>query len=348
MTELVSQRKENGILGIMLMPLSIIISVMLGSIAVDSAHIVAVKTQLQNATDAGALAGAIDLIYDPSVADYHALSVTGKNRADGRAVSNSTPGVTVVSQTVPPDDTSGGQVTVSASMTISHLLAPIFGRKSDVIMTRSVAGRGANLQEVYGYLPGQDANSPGRPQTFPIALDVNAPGDDGIALKDRHVGDEFNIYFNSTTWQNAAWTSFNQNPTSAPYVRDAISQRLGLSTPQPNYFPNLAVGENIGTNTGMLGQHELGIPGTERNALIATYPLVLPVVVSPNLAGSGIITGFIAIRVLDADNNLDSGQVLRLHVKIVPGTVLGSSTTGNGTAAPVTTNFLVGPVKMIN
>jgi Flp pilus assembly protein TadG len=348
MTELVSQRRQNGVLGIMMMPLSIIISVMLGSIAVDTAHIVAVKTQLQNATDAGALAGAIQLIYDPSIADNHALSVTGKNRADGKAVSNSTPGVTVVSQTVPPDDTTGGQVTVSASMTISHLLAPIFGRTSDVISTTSVAGRGANLQEVYGYLPGPDANTPGTPQTFPIALDVNAPGDDGVALKDRHVGDVFNIYFNSTTWQNAAWTSFKQDPTNAPYVRDAISQRLGLSPPQANYFPNLAVGENISTNTGMLGQHELGLPGTLRNALIATYPLVLPIVVSPNLAGSGSIAGFIAIRVLDADNNLDSGQVLRLNVKIVPATVLGSSTGGTPSTTPVSTNFLVGPVKMIN
>src|SRR4030095_1768975 len=143
-----SKRRQTGLLGAPLLAASILIGVTLASLAVDFGHATMVRTELQNATDAAALAGAQDLYANPENTETHARLVASVNKANGMAVSSSNPGTTVSVTVTPPGGASQPQVEVTASMRIRHLLAPIFGHFDDVITARSVAAPSSLLRRL--------------------------------------------------------------------------------------------------------------------------------------------------------------------------------------------------------
>src|SRR5688572_19789845 len=95
-------RGRRGVFAAALLPAGVIGSLAIGAVAVDFSHMLAVKTELQTATDAGALAGAQDLFSDLDNVERHALEITARNQADGKPVSNDTPDTIVTVQVVPP------------------------------------------------------------------------------------------------------------------------------------------------------------------------------------------------------------------------------------------------------
>src|SRR5579875_4161987 len=122
-----SKRSQSGVLGAVLLSGIVLIVVGLGALAVDLAHVQTVQGELQNATDAAALAGAQAMVSDPSNADADATAVASENTADGRAVAQGS-GCNVNVTVLPVDSMGDTSVEVDASMTVHHALARIFGR----------------------------------------------------------------------------------------------------------------------------------------------------------------------------------------------------------------------------
>ena len=141
-------RSQRGSLGTLILAVIIPISFGIGAFALDMAHYSAVKGELQKAVDAAALAGAASLVEEPDQCENHALIVAEMNNADGKAVSNLSDSTTVTVEVLPCTDTSVGYVTVTASMAIRHMFAPIFGRATDTITTSSRAGTYGTLTQI--------------------------------------------------------------------------------------------------------------------------------------------------------------------------------------------------------
>src|SRR5262249_53156764 len=130
----------------------------------DVAHNIAVRAEIQSATDAGALAGAAALV-DPTtapLASYNAKHVAGLNNADGVAVSQNTPNTTVdvtVNTNVPGEL---GTVEVTASQPIQNWVASIFGHSTDTISVTSTAAASESVQQVASNM------------LFPLAVSIDA------------------------------------------------------------------------------------------------------------------------------------------------------------------------------
>ncbi len=152
-------------MGALLIAALILCSLAIGALAVDFSHMDAVRSELQNAVDAAALAGASDLVNNPDQAETHAIEVAAANTADGRPLTNDGAGTTVSVQVTPSTGSDPGEVEVSASITVEHLLAKIFGRNSDTLTARSTAGGGNSIVSLSGN------------QAFPLAVSIDAvPG----------------------------------------------------------------------------------------------------------------------------------------------------------------------------
>ncbi|MBI4532546.1 MAG: hypothetical protein HY711_01255 [Candidatus Melainabacteria bacterium] len=332
-------RKQTGSLGTLLMAIGILIAVGLGSFAVDFAHVQAVRTQLQSATDAAALAGAQDLYTNLANAATHALQLAAANTADGRAVSNQSPGTTVAIQVTPPDPINDGQVEVTAQMNIRHLLASIFGRNSDTIYSRSVAGRSSTLRRL---------NSG---QGFPLAVSYWAPpGPGGLPLSSLEPGDTIELTINSQQFKNAAWTSLTIQPANDHYVSQAIDQLLGLTNDVPGFIPSVELGDTIFLMNGIGSHMELGRDTASHSALLAEPLLVMPVVENlPPMNQTGDVMGFIAVDVTGVTLSQRGGEVLTITGVLVRASVRGDDCPACDTGVDNTSlgELAVGPVKLI-
>src|SRR4030095_586209 len=135
-------RKQTGSLGGLAFSAALIAILGLGAVALDMSHVSAVRSELQNASDAAALAGAQAFVQgEGENAEANALDVAENNSADGRPVSNESPETEVTVQATPalvPGE--ANIVRVDSSVTIHHMLASIFGRPTDTISVRSRAG----------------------------------------------------------------------------------------------------------------------------------------------------------------------------------------------------------------
>lgn len=142
-------RSQRGSLAGIMVATLILITVVLGALAVDFFHMHTVQTELQNATDAASLAGAQDLYVNPDLIQIHALETAAKNSADGHAVSVNSPDTTVAVQVSQPEESgSTGQVQVTAAMKVNHLFAPIVNRFSDTVTASSIAARNYTINRV--------------------------------------------------------------------------------------------------------------------------------------------------------------------------------------------------------
>jgi len=273
-----------------------------------------VRTELQNATDAAALAGAQDLYTNPDNAETHARLVAAVNQANGTLVSSTNPGVDVSVVVTRPAAANEGQVEVTASMRIRHWLAAIFGRLDDVISARSVAGASSLLRRVNAG------------KAFPLAVSLDAPGPNGWSLRSLHAGDTIELNINSQQQKNAAWTSFTLDPPNAHWLSDAIDYSLGLSSDEENRFliPSVKVGDSINLENGVSGEKSLGKNNAQHDALLAAPMLILPVVndLPPNNKESAVV-GFVGVDVTDVRVNEGQGEVLTIVGTLKPVTAEG-------------------------
>lgn len=339
-TKMVPSKK--GAMGSLLLLLGVLIALILGSLGVDFMHILAVKEELQNATDAGALAGARELWFHLENAEPYALQVTAQNQADGRPVSNSSEGTHVVCTVTAPQGNTPGEVQVEATMRTRHILAPIFLRGSDEVRVLSVAGTSGQLWLL-------NAN-----QAFPIAVSIDAvpstkTGINAKPLSQCSLGDEFTIYLGSQKVKNGCFTTFDSSP-SAHYLNEAIAQALEFRDRVPGFIPAIKVGDQINLDNGISGQKKLA-DSPFLTALQSKGPLVLPVIAGdPAFNQSGAVIAFIGFKVLSVDVNGKSGVVESIRGQLVRPQVAGESGPLPTTGTPVNeaiSRLNLGPVKLI-
>jgi len=218
-----SIRSQRGI-AVSLILLGLILGAFLvTALAVDVAHGVLVRSELQTACDAGALAGAQDLVettpttaqLDSAYAD--AVTVTGRNVAELNPVSNSTSGVTVSAIVAPA---SPYTVTVQATKTITNMFAALFGNNSSQVSARAVA----LAQPIQSINPGQmfnlavslDWSPPKGPQAGRPLSSYVGPG---------MMGQSFTVDLNSQQDKNAAWIK-DWSGSSNPYI--SFGQTVGM------------------------------------------------------------------------------------------------------------------------
>ncbi len=128
-------RGSKGIVSAGICVIILLITVMLACLGADIAHCVHVQSRLQAATDAGALAGVVEIAKkEPTAADSaraysYALAVTGANEADNIFLNNDNPD-TVVNVFV---DTAAEPktVTVTASRRVNSIFASLLKFNGD-------------------------------------------------------------------------------------------------------------------------------------------------------------------------------------------------------------------------
>lgn len=134
----VNRRNRKGLVGPVFCCLIMLIVIMLACLGVDIAHCVHVQAKLQAATDAGALAGVVEIAKNqPTAADSarayeYAMTVTGSNEADNIYFKNDNPDTTVnvyVNTTATPKT-----VTVVAARRVNSVFASLlsFGNNGTI------------------------------------------------------------------------------------------------------------------------------------------------------------------------------------------------------------------------
>ena len=140
-------RNDRGSLGL-LIPCAILLLILgVGSFAADVVHNTLVRAELQNASDAGALAGAAALVSAQTapMADYYATQATAANFADGNPVSENSANTTVavsIDTNVPGEI---GECHVQVSRQIQNWLASIFGRSTELVSADATAACSQNV-----------------------------------------------------------------------------------------------------------------------------------------------------------------------------------------------------------
>lgn len=337
-------RSRAGAMGTVLMVMLIPATIMVGSLALETAHMNAVRTELQNATDAGALSGAQDLWLNADHAANNAYVTTARNFADGRAVSNSSPDTIVQVKVTRPTAAAPGQVEVSAKARVWHIWAPIFGRNSDDVEVLSVAGTQGKAWTVFNNQP------------FPIAVSLDTVptirGVRGYPVSHFNIGDTLILTIKKEEMRNCCFTSFTFASANANYLNQAIDQRLGLQPTVPGFIPTLKVGDEIHLNNGVMGEKRLA-QSPYFDALVDKRrpPLILPLILGdPSFNQKRKVVGFIGFRVQDVLR--DGNQVLGLSGTLEPVQIAGVSgpiaLTGDPINDAALAEITLGPVQLIH
>lgn len=199
-------RKPRGSMSTVLFGMLLVAAFMVCALAMDIGHCVMIRTELQSACDAGALAGVEELAKnvltndDIQRANDHAATICGRNRAEGIHVKDSDfdTAVTVI---VSPN-TMPRTVTVRATRHIYHTFGKMIGAFADDITTVGVAAASRGLISV-------DPE-----QIMPISVSLNHAPTKGpqknkplnsYAQPDIEAGTPFTIVLNNQHEKNAAW-----------------------------------------------------------------------------------------------------------------------------------------------
>ncbi len=313
-----NQRTERGSLAIV-MPAAILLGVVaLGMLAMDITHNITVRSELQSATDAAALAGAQDLVtsqmssqsYNAAVQD--ALAVGQQNTADGRPVSNTSQNTTVTAQAMPDLLPNQATVQVDAQMTISNMFAKLVNHPSDPVTVQSKALASGSITGAWGN------------QLFPLAVSIDTTKGHTQPVYQNQIGDTITFDINSQQYKNAAFTSFTIHPASAEYIKNAIDQMLGLAPMVPGYVPAVNIGDSLYLNNGVDGQKRLA-DGAPYTALTNGAVLYLPVMQGdPPYNQTRQCVGFVAVKVTDVQKNQSGGLVEKITVKLIKGLMKGT------------------------
>lgn len=329
-----SLRDERGSLG-MLIPCTILLLVLgVGAFSADIAHNVTVRAQLQNATDAAALAGAAALVNPETAyaAAYNAAQLAGLNNADGVPVSSATQGTSVnvtINTDVPGER---GTCQVTATQPIGNWLGAIFGHNTDTLTVSSTAAASQSVSGIANNI------------MFPLAVSIDAVPTSktitGIPLGRLVPGEKFSIYINSQQIKNGAFTSFTVKETNANWLNDAIDQSLGFKTPVPNFIPAVHVGDNIYLMNGVAGQKKLA-DDPRLDALKAKDHIVLPVIEgTPPFNQSRPVIGWVVVEVTNVEKNKSGGEVETIETVITQAAVRGEKGEILGNSDPNATNNL--------
>jgi Flp pilus assembly protein TadG len=332
----INVRKQRGSLAGLLMATVLLCVLSLGTLGTDFCHILAVRNELQNAADAAALAGGLELWKDATKCETIARKVASLNYADGKAVVDGENGIVVRVAVTPPQPPSvQGRVQVDAEVPIRHLMAQIFGRTSDRVTAHAVAGTQGQLTEVYA------------DQMFPLAIEASR-GNNGMPLSSAGVGSIVQLDLNSQNWKNAGWTSLTHNPANSAYIWGVIDQRLGLSKPVPGFTPSVELGDDIYLLNGIMSGKKLADgPYMERLLDPDREPFVMPVVEGdPAMNQKQKVIGFLGLRITNVITGQKGGRVETIIGRIERLQINGGSGTG-GSGGPNISKLQPGPIQLI-
>lgn len=327
-------RTNRGQLGMLYLLLLLLAFCCIGAIALDTAHVAAVKSELHNATDAGALAGAAHLWFDIDKAEPDAIKFTAANKADGKSVSNSTPGCNVVVEVTAPKGATPGKVAVTAHMTTQHFFARLFGHDQDVVDARSVAGTTGLLWRIASN------------EAFPIAVSLDqVPSTKdftGVPLNSCDIDDEFVLWLGAKGIKNAAFTSFTDKSANAAFIKSAIDQGLELSPKIDGFIPSFAVKDDLYLTEGILGQQ--GLAKEPYQTALINRVLVLPVIEGPPpYKQTRPCVGFIGLKVTKVKVNPDNGIV-----EGIVGTLCKPQVLGETGPYPIDGSWPTGPISRLS
>lgn len=235
-----TRRSENGAIAAVLMVILVLVVIVGAAFSFDYANGLVVKEQLQNATDAGALAGAIELAgdnikqQDETNAENYARAVAGENKADNQSVSPSSPGVvlnvSMNSKTIPRT------VTVTTTKTTGNLFARMIGWNTMPISATSTASVSKGLKQI-------------KPnQLYPIAVSLDFKPSKGPqkgkALQDiAGPNQPFTMVLNPQNSKNTSWLK-NWTGKSNPLTEIGQDQLL-LNGVKANLVKGLSPGDVI-------------------------------------------------------------------------------------------------------
>ncbi|MBX9688207.1 MAG: hypothetical protein K2X27_15975, partial [Candidatus Obscuribacterales bacterium] len=301
-----SRTRQRGQLGPLLIILTVIIGMVSAALAIDFSHMSTVRTELQNATDAAALAGAQDLWFDKSKCAPDALALAAMNYADGRAVANGTQGLHVDVTVTNPQPNIPGKVQVDAYIDVHHMFAPFFEHWTDRIEVSSTAGTQGKLWRLAAG------------QAFPMAVSLDAVPTDhkgnilGPALKELRPGDTVTFYIGSQSMKNATFTTLTSKSANADAIDTMIDKLLGNDTKKDISIPSVAKGEDIYLNNGVMGLKDLA-KEPRLSALKAEEFLILPIINGdPAYNQTAKVVGFTALQVTKIEANPMKGVTIAI------------------------------------
>ena len=290
---LLTRRREKGALGGLLFCAVLLSTLTIGAIALDFSHVLTVRSELQNATDAAALAGAQAFANGQEEnAEANALTVAQNNTADGRALANESPETQIGVQLFPAASPGEANVVqVDAQMTIHHMLAPIIGRPTDTLAVRSRAGAYGLVQTL----------APG--QAFPVAVNPrawpNGVGGPQLPVNQLHANDPVTLVIrpNGNPTRNAVWTPFHESSANTQDYRHLIDQYLEIVPPDPNSgIPSLEAGvDNINLDNGL--NQGTDVDGAYAAGIKNKPFVIFPLVSTNNYNQQTQVIGFITVKV---------------------------------------------------
>lgn len=331
-------RNQRGSLGVLMCSMVFIGLLGVGSFAADVSHNVTVRTELQNATDAAAMAGARSLISEETapLAEFNAMQVASNNRADGKPVGNDESGSVEV-EFPAPDQNQIGVCKVTATRQINNWLSTIFNRPTDTIVVVSTAAAS------------RSANRINENMLFPVAVSLDAGPElnkqggggnhssdpllaDFKPLKDLKIGDQFKMFLNSQQVKNACYTSFTNKETNASWLKEAVDMYAGISPPTPGMIPEASAGDTIflqnGTANSVLGKEPRLSKLKEREIV------VMPVISGlAEMNQTRTLMGWITVKIDSISNASGSGAS-----EVITGTILKAPTKGHPGDLPPTSD----------
>lgn len=237
-------RSPRGVFASFLLALSVVVAFCLGSLGMDVAHGVMVRSELQKAVDSGALAGAYGFNGTTSAANSVntatacATSITGANLSDNLPVSSRTSGTSV--KVVVSNSTSPVTVTVTASRYIAPIFARLLGFGSIPVSASSTASATTGLSVVH---PGQAYNLAASLDTVPSGgPQAGKPLDNYTGPS--APGKQFSLVLNPQGSKNAAWIS-DWSGASSPSLTVGATQVNLKNGVVASQVADLSVGQTI-------------------------------------------------------------------------------------------------------
>ena len=280
----------------------------IGAFAIDMMHANTVKGELLKAADAGALAGAKELINwnggaGQPIIEARARTVTGLNIADGKTVASTSPQTTVTAAVITPPTSpngAGGVVRVEAEMTTGNLWAQVFAQAAQTFGCTADAT-----------CAGIANTGPGG--TYPLAIEINTNGPGGDALASKTINDNLRLGWG----QNVKWTGWGSMGSNANDV-GTLQSDFGVGN------INESVAAKGQTDPGTMLNTTNGVQASNIGDLAGRIGqvIVMPVITDT----SNEVISFVAYRIVSVTVNGANS--------VVDGTIVAGPASGTGNHQP--------------
>ncbi len=294
------RRSQSGVLASLLLVILLLSASMFAAFAVDIGHAATVRTELQNAMDASALAGARNFVhgFDYSAAYNDALRMASKNTADGLALASNNAKLSISALT-PSDESKPGVCQVVGTMQVPTMLAKLFGQQSTPVTVTAKAHGYSSITEVAPNV------------LFPLAVSVDTISGHEKPLYKCEPGEEVTFFVNNAGYTNAMFTGFT-NEADTNYINEAIEQQLSLSKEKKNNFiPAIKIGDKINflKDTRQICDLSAGIEGM---ALLNKGPVILPLISGDGpYKQSRPVDGFVAVKITSVEKDLNGKMAIK-------------------------------------